>query len=82
MAATDLKRAQITLATLDAPVVALEDASYITLRGFVIESGLENGAEVRNGTECELVACEVRNLRRLLTEPIPVSQHSTLNRSQ
>ena len=61
----DLKGAQITLATLDAPVVALEDASHITLRGFVVESGLDNGIEVRNGTECEIVACEVRNLRRL-----------------
>lgn len=61
----DLKGAQITLATLDAPVAALEDASHITLRGFVVESGLDNGIEIRNGTECEVVACEVRNLRRL-----------------
>jgi len=60
----NLKGALITLAALDAPVVALDDASYITLRGFVVDSGLENGVEVRNGTACELVACEVRNLRR------------------
>ena len=42
-----------------------EDASHITLRGFVVESGLDNGIEVTDGTGCEIVACEVRNLRRL-----------------
>ena len=35
------------------------------LRGFVVESGLDNGIEVTDGTDCEIVACEVRNLRRL-----------------
>ena len=61
----DLKGARITLATLDAPVVALQDASCITLRGFVVESGLDNGIEVRNGAACEVLECELRNLRRL-----------------
>ena len=42
-----------------------EDASHVTLRGFMVESGLDNGIEVTDGTECEIVACEVRNLRRL-----------------
>ena len=61
----DLEQAQITLATLDAPIVVLEGASHVTLQGFVVESGLDNAIEVRNGTACRVVACEVRNLRRL-----------------
>jgi hypothetical protein len=62
---TDLAGARITLATLDAPIVALKDAAYVTLRGFVVESGLDNGIEVTGGTGCEIAACQVRNLRRL-----------------
>ena len=61
----NLAGARITLATLDTPLVALQDASYITLRGLVIECGLDNGIEVSNGTACQVVACEVLNLRRL-----------------
>lgn len=61
----DLNAARITLATLDAPLLALQDASWITLRGLVVESGLDNGIEVTNGAACEVVECEVRNLRRL-----------------
>ncbi|HOW65445.1 MAG TPA: right-handed parallel beta-helix repeat-containing protein [Candidatus Paceibacterota bacterium] len=61
----DLAGARVTLATLDAPVVALRGAAYITLQGFVVEAGLDNGIEVTIGTACELVGCEVRNLRRL-----------------
>jgi hypothetical protein len=61
----DVKEARVTLATLDAPLVVLEEASYITLKGFVIESGLDNGINVTNGTACEIRGCEVRNLRRV-----------------
>jgi hypothetical protein len=61
----DAKGARVILATLDAPLVALQDASWITLRGFVVESGLDNGIEVTNGDGCEIVDCEMRNLRRL-----------------
>jgi len=60
-----LAEARITLATLDAPVVALRDAAYITLRGFVVEAGLDHGIEVTGGAQCEIVGCDVRNLRRL-----------------
>ncbi len=57
--------ARITLATLDSPIVALEDASYITLRGFVVECGLADGIDVTGGSGCQIAACDVRNLRRL-----------------
>lgn len=60
-----LKGARITLTTLDAPVVALKDASHVTLRGLVVECGLDSGIVVSGGTECQILACEVRNLRRL-----------------
>ncbi|HEY5912081.1 MAG TPA: right-handed parallel beta-helix repeat-containing protein [Verrucomicrobiae bacterium] len=75
----DLTVAQVTLATMDAPIIALEDASYITLQGFVVECGLDNGIEVTNGTACELVACEARDLRRLGIRVTGGTRHRVLS---
>ena len=44
--------APVTISTLDAPIVALKDASHIVLRGFVVECGLGDGIEVSGGTNC------------------------------
>lgn len=60
----DTRGAEILMATLDSPVVALEDVSHVILKGFVIEAGLDNGVEVKNGRQCAIVSCELRNLRR------------------
>src|SRR5205823_3273542 len=75
----NLQGAQITLATLDAPLIALRDASHITLRGFVIESGLDNGIEVTEGTDCQIAQCEVRNVRRLGVRVTGGSRHRVLS---
>ncbi len=61
----NLAGARITLATLDAPIVALQDVSHLTLRGLVIECGLGDGVQVTGGTQCQVQACQLRNLRRL-----------------
>jgi hypothetical protein len=62
---TELKNAEILLATLDAPVVKIEGASDIGLLGFTVEAGLDNGIEIKDGSRCEVTRCEVRNLRRV-----------------
>ena len=56
--------APVTVSTLDAPIVALKDASHIALRGFVVECGLGDGIEISGGTNCTVGACTVRNLRK------------------
>jgi hypothetical protein len=62
---SDIATAHITLSTLDAPIVRLQDASHVTLHGFVVESGLGDGIEVQGGTGCRIEACEARNLRQI-----------------
>ena len=57
--------APVTVSTLDAPIVALKDASHIVLRGFVVECGLGDGVEIRGGTNCLIQACTVRDLRKM-----------------
>jgi hypothetical protein len=54
----------VTVSTLDVPIVALKDASYIVWRGFVVECGLGDGIAVSSGTNCTIQACTVRNLRK------------------
>jgi hypothetical protein len=61
----ELANAHITLSTLDAPIVVLHDVSYITMKGFVLESGLNDGLVVTGGNVCEIAACDVRNMRRI-----------------
>jgi hypothetical protein len=75
----NLQGGQITLATLDAPLIALRDASHITIAGFVIESGLDNGIEVTDGTDCQVGQCEVRNLRRLGIRVTGGTRHRVLS---
>jgi len=53
------------LSTLTTPVLALRDASHVTVRGFVVEAALGNGIEVTGGAQDRIEACEVRNTREL-----------------
>jgi hypothetical protein len=62
---SDISDAQITVSTLDAPVVTLRDCSHVIVRGFTIESGLGEGVEITGGTGCRVEACEIRNMRRI-----------------
>jgi hypothetical protein len=55
----------LRLSTLDKPLVAIRDASNVTLRGFIVEAGLDNGIEVHDGSGCKIDACEVQNMRRV-----------------
>lgn len=75
----DLSGARLTLATLEAPVVALADASHLILRGFVIESGLADGIEVKGGAQCEIARCELRNLRGLGIRVTGGTRHRVLD---
>jgi hypothetical protein len=60
----EVRPAPVTISTLDAPIVALKDASHIVLRGFIVECGLGDGIEVSGGTHCSIEACTARNLRK------------------
>ncbi len=61
----EMAGAGIVLSTLNAPVVALQNATNIVLRGFVVEAGLGDGIEVRGCRGVRIQSCEVRNTRSL-----------------
>jgi len=60
-----LADARVVLSTLNAPVVAMKDASYVTVRGFAIEAGLGDGVDIAGGEQNAILACEIRNTRQL-----------------
>lgn len=74
-----LAEARITLATLDAPIVALEEASHIMLRGFAVECGLDDGIVVKGGTGCRIEGCNLGNLRRLGLRVTGGSRHRVVD---
>lgn len=57
--------ARIVLSTLNAPLVSLQDASYVMLRGFILEAGLGDGLAVTGGRGNKIEACIVRNMRQV-----------------
>lgn len=60
-----LTEARIVLSTLKAPVLKINEASDLIVRGFVVEASLGNGIEVSAGNRVRIQACEVRNLREV-----------------
>ena len=57
--------ARIVLSTLNAPLLTLNDAAHVVLRGFIVEAGLGNGIEVTGGRGNRIEGCEIRNTRQL-----------------
>lgn len=60
-----LAGARIVLSTLQAPLVSLQDASHITLRGLILEASLGDGLAVTAGRGNLLADCSVRNTRQV-----------------
>jgi len=61
----DLAHARMVLSTLNGPIISVEDAEYLTLRGFVVEAALGDGIRVRGGRAVCIERCVVRNTRKL-----------------
>ncbi len=59
-----LEGALVVLSTLKGPLVSIENASEVTLRGFTVEATQGNGIEARGGRRVRIQACTVRNTRR------------------
>jgi hypothetical protein len=59
-----LGSAELFLADTDAPVVRLDGAAYMTLRGLTIEAALGHGIEVKGGDHVLVAGCTVRNVDR------------------
>lgn len=61
----DLQDAHVVLSMLNAPLVALHDASFLTWRGCVFEASLGDGLEVAGGRGNRIASCEIRNTRQM-----------------
>ncbi len=59
-----LEKAEIAIADYDAPIIRLNGASHVALRGLIIEGGLGNGIEITGGESCAIEGCTLRDLGR------------------
>lgn len=58
---SSLRGARVVLSTLTQPVIALRNASHVTLRGLTVEACAGNGIEIKGGQNDSILACRVRN---------------------
>jgi hypothetical protein len=56
-----MRSAHIVLSTLTSPVIALRNASQVTLRGLTVEACAGNGIEITGGRHDSVLGCRVRN---------------------
>ena len=59
-----LEKAEVGIADCDAPMVRLNGAAHVAIRGLVIEGGLGNGIEITGGENCTISGCTLRDLGR------------------
>ena len=52
----------IQLSTLAAPLIVLNDASWITIRGLTFEAGRGDGVLIKGGSNLRIAGCTLRNL--------------------
>ncbi len=60
-----LSGSRVVLSRLAGPVLKLQDAQHVVVRGFIVEASLGNGIDVVGGCGNRIQACEVRNTRQL-----------------
>ena len=56
--------ADILISTLDTPLIALENTSYVRLDGLTIEMGTDHGVKVDGGSDNLIANCVIRNMRK------------------
>ncbi|MBI3923127.1 MAG: right-handed parallel beta-helix repeat-containing protein, partial [Armatimonadetes bacterium] len=57
-----VRRAKVSVSLLDEPMVAMEGASYVSLRGFTFEVSRGLGVYIERGTGNLVAGCTLRNL--------------------
>ncbi len=60
---SDIAASPVVLSMLAAPLISMEEASHVTVRGLTVEAGLADGIEVKDGEDCRIEDCDVTNLR-------------------
>ncbi len=58
----DVAKARVTVSVLEQALVALDHASFCTLRGLIIENGRALGLSIEGGSDNRIVDCTVRNV--------------------
>ncbi len=58
----DIRAARVSVSLLESALVALDQVSFLTLRGLIVEEGRALGVSIEGGSDNRLVDCTVRNV--------------------
>ena len=72
---SNIADATITLSTLETPLIAMKDCSFVSIRGLRIEGGLGDGISVSDGRGCRIETCDLRNMRQIAIRVVGGEQH-------
>lgn len=53
---------EVVVATMAQPMIAMKDATNVSLVGLTFQHGLGSAVEIKGGASCSVVACEVRRV--------------------
>ncbi len=59
----DFDKGDILISTLDAPIIALKNASHVRIEALTVEMGVGDGIAVSGGSDVMIERCTVRNMR-------------------
>ncbi len=57
-----IKNARVAVSILETPLVTIENASHITMRGLTFEHARGDGIRITGGAHCLIAGCAVRNI--------------------
>ena len=57
-----LEECDIAISMLKSPIVAMRDASFVTIRGLGIECARQNAVYIGGGAHNRIIGCEIRNV--------------------
>ncbi len=74
-----LEQGKVSVSLLNEPLVSPQEASYLTLQGFILENTRGNGVEIKGGSHNLIAGCTLRNLGNLAVAVQGGTQHGVLS---
>ena len=59
---SDVAKSEAVVSVLEKPLIALDGASHVVLRGLTIEAGRQHGVTIKDGDGVLLAGCTIRNM--------------------
>ena len=73
-----LEEADVSISMLRGPLLAMRDASHVTIRNLTIECGRQDAVTIHGGDHNRLVGCEIRNVGGNAVDVLGGTEHGVI----